>query len=1324
MVSMSSPQTVSQAEGYLEKENYYQKNSMLGTFQGKGLEHIGIERGSTVNPEIYKILLTGFHPSTGEKLVRNAGKEDHRAGFDVTFSAPKSVSVLMEYYEANGQSVKVEMIKKAHDLAVKNSMEKLENGSGKTRIRIGNGEQIKVDSDIIYATFQHDTSREIEGNIDPQLHTHNFIFTPTFYTDEKTGEVRSMALTNEEIFRNKMYFGQNYRSELASSLAEMGYKIEVSSRKNGFFEIYGFDKNQLETFSQRSQLIEEKLPEYREKYPKMQEAQLLQLIVKDTKNAKKEIDRDAVREANLERMEAVGIDKSLIDSMENRGEKAAINEELMSVHIEKSLDNIMDRQSLFSQEDLSKMVLKYGLEYGYTESDYMPFIAKNSQIVQLHTNVFSTQTMIKAEKNVIRSVHDCREKHSNFAPYESQRLRSFLEENYPTLTDEQVKMVSFILGNKDEFVAIQGDAGTGKTYAAKVIKHYLETYHDTQEIIGLSFTGKATQGLEDDTKIKSKTVHSFLENEAKNEGEVEPKNRLIIVDEAGMLGSIQMNNLIENAKKNGDRIVFMGDTKQFRSISAGNIFNDMQKYGTKTVRLSQAIRFESELTKEATTSLKMEMVKKSLETIKKEGTLQELSHDNQVETIAQNYSNLKPKKQKETLIIASTNKDKEAINWAIRTHLKLGGNSYKVQSHASLNGIESHYSEGYEIGSRVSIQGDLEGFKRGQKLYVTGRIDDKTITVKSSGKNAVEHTIDVYENGKKLQVFREVEKPFSKGEVIVFTKNTSLDKKTRTSVKNGERTRIKSINKHGDVVTAEGKKFNINKMPYVDHGYTITDVKSQGSTYENVVVMAKAEMASFHSFYTQITRAKRGIELFTDNKELLEKNVLKESDFKTTLDYTIKKREKSTTKETNQEVKQPKEKSTYENIRIDKYVANPMDIKKSIDNTLKRVGVHQSNLDSQMKMDIYRNSIGKLDGTSQETAIPHEKYKGIKTSTLDNSVEIKRSTNLGKVGVYQSNIDSQMKIDIHRKSIDKLEGMTKEKTTVPHKKYRGIEVAIKQQKEQPNENRGRDTKAIKEHILKSREHRQEIGEGGRDTVSRNQKRSTPDQSQHDRGRQNNDSRTGVFSKVKGTFASLLKKDKKREIGSTNKIKQVETKEVPGVNRLGRDIKKVRKETLQTMQRNTGGRTKKQINTTQRELRRPITKINAVQPNIATTRRESILRGRASVYRLSNEPLVRSKPSPKVLLQSNVSRSMGRGTSSSHGVRREGDVNHGTKGSYATRKGVEEKRLIDKIKQFKGDTKSAPIYTPDKSKSLEERIKAFKQHKVKEVNKDKSKEIER
>jgi len=1014
MVSMSKPQGVSQAQGYLAKENYYQKNSEIGKFFGNGLDHIGLEKGTAVTTEMYNHLLRGFDPVSGKALHPNSGKEDRRAGMDVTFSAPKSVSILMENYEATGANSKADLLRNAHDLAVQNAMKKLENTYAKTRVYGEDKKQYKVDAKLIYATFQHDTSREVSGNIDPQLHSHNFIFTSVFYEDERTGEVRNLALSNEEIYQNKMYLGQLYRSELASNMADLGYKIEVTDRKNGFFELEGLSRNQIEKFSSRENLILDLLPKYKEKYPKMKESELLQLIKSDTKNAKKEIDRGAVREANLERMEAIGIDKSLINSMQNRGQKAPINEELMKEHIDKSLDNLMQKQSLFTHEDLAKQVLKYGLEYGYKESDYMPFIVKNSEIIRLDKHVYSTQNMINTEKNIIKSIHAGREKSNYFEGYESEKVRQFLEENYPTMTDEQVKMVRFILGNKDEFVAIQGDAGTGKTFAARAVKEYLETYHKHQEIIGLSFTGKATQGLENDTNIKSNTVHSFLAKEIQNKEDKEPKNRLIIVDEAGMLGSLQMNKLIENAKKNGDRIVFMGDTKQFRSISAGNIFSDMQKWGTKTVKLSQALRQESEVTTEAVTSLKEQLVKKSLSIIEEKGTFIESNRDEQIHSISKDYAALTPKKQNDTLIITSTNKDKEALNWAIRANLGKGGAEYKVQSNVSLQGIEAHYSQGYQVGQRVAIQGTIEGFSNKEKLIITGAIDDKTITVKGTGAKAKEKQINVYEHGNKLQVFREVEKPFAKGEVIVFTKNTVINNSTRSSVKNGERTTIKSINKKGDVVTAEGKKFNLNKMPYVDHGYAITDVKSQGTTVKNVVVMAKSDMANFNSFYTQITRAKKNITLYTDNKEQLAANVQKTANTKTTLDYTIKKREKP----------------------------------------------------------------------SLEKDIQHD-------------------TQVGK--------------------------------TKTSKSYRGIEEAIKQQKEKSHEHTGRDTRAFKEALQQSGKHRGEGREVNRDTSTTVRHRTATNQSSNDRSVENHGGTTGLFGKVKGTFASLLKKDTKKEIGSTKEV---------------------------------------------------------------------------------------------------------------------------------------------------------------------------------------------
>ena len=888
MVSMSKPQSVSQAQGYLTKENYYQKNSEKGFFYGKGLEFLGLENGLEVTPEMYEKLLNGYHPVSGEALVINAGEADRRAGMDVTFSAPKSVSVLMEFHEGNHQNSKAELIRNAHDLAVKNAMKKLENEYAKTRIYDVFGDRKKVDAKIVYATFQHDISREVLGQIDPQLHSHNFIFSTVFYHDKEKNIVRNLALSNEEIYKNKMYLGQIYRSELAQNLKNLGYEIEVTDRKNGFFEIAGFEKNQLDEFSNRSKLIREVLPKYREKYPNMDENELLQVIVKDTKKAKKEIDRDAVREQNLERMRGVNLDFEQANSLDNHEKEVVILEPLIENHIDKSLENLTEKQSIFTREDLYKELLKYGLEYGYSEKIYSDFVAKREDIFQLDKNVFSTKKMIEAEKNIIYSIHDSRGKGKVFEEYQGEKINEFLAENYANMTEGQDKMVRFILGNEDQFIAVQGDAGTGKTYAVKAVNEYLKKYHKEQEIIGISYTGKAAEGLEKESGIKSETVHSFLQKEESREG----KNRVIIVDEAGMIGSIQMNEIIENAKKKGDKVVFIGDTKQFKSINAGRAFADMQKYGIKTVHMDEVLRQQTEYTKESVSLLKSQEVEKSINVLQKNGRITEKDLSSAREEISRVFSNLSKKKRMETLIIASTNSDRKAINDMIRERLGKSGKSFSVFESVNKQGIERHYTQGYKIGEYIAIEGKIDGFKKGEQLKITGIVDEKRLIVSGKDKRTKEKVLDVYQHGNSLQVYRQTEKTFQKGDVIVFNKNKKISKDKNIRVRNGERAVIKSIKKNGDVTLESGKKFNIYKMNHVDHGYAITDYKAQGATTKHVMVMARSDMANFNSFYTQITRAKREISLWTDNLEQLKANIENVTQEKSTLDYTIRIKEK------------------------------------------------------------------------------------------------------------------------------------------------------------------------------------------------------------------------------------------------------------------------------------------------------------------------------------------------------------------------------------------------------------------------------------------------
>lgn len=885
---MSKTQSAKQAKDYLEKENYYQKNSEMGYFRGEGLKHLGLENNTPVTSDMYVNLLYGFNPTTGEKLHKNSGDEGRRAGFDVTFSAPKSVSVLMEAVEANGLKEAGKLLREAHERAVKIAMEKIEKNFSKTRIYDAKGKRIKVTAEMVYATFQHDTARMVNKEIDPQLHSHNFIMSTCFYTDPETGEVKSLALSNEEIYRNKMYLGQTYRSEYAKILSELGYEIEVTNVAQGFFDIKGFSQEQLDEFSGRSKQMRSFLPEYREKFPSMSEAKLLEIIGQEKKSKKIVIDREELLERNKERLENVGIDKQFVlDFVSLRPEiQPKITPELMQNHINKVSKTLTDKQSVFSKEAFMLEALKYGLEHSLTEKDYMKALSEDDNIIKLDDNVYSTQAMIEAEMSVIEAVHNGKNTQESYQ-VNTDEAEKFIEEKYSSLTDGQKEMYRHILTSKDQIIAIQGDAGTGKTYAMKGIKEFLNVHNGDVKIEGIVFTGRATSGLQKDSGIKSQTIHSYLAK-AKNKKDQDKRPRLIVVDEAGMIGSFQADEIIKTLRPQ-DKIIFMGDTKQFKSISAGRMFADMQKYGISTTYLDEAKRQEEGYAKEAVTLLKDQEVEQSLSRIEKEGKYVELDRDDMIFEVAEHYADLTEKQRRETLILSSTNADRREANSLIRENLGMGGDYYTIKENLNFQGIKAHFNTHYEEGLFLAIQGGkIDGFQNGQQLVITGKKEgsDKIIIVQplNGGK---ERELNVFEQGDKLQVYQEVQKSFQKGDCITFTKNTTLDKKTRTEVKNGDRDYIKSINKKGDVVMESGKNFNINDMNYLDHGYVVTDVKSQGASIKSVIVMANSQMASFNAFYTQITRAEAEIMVFTDSKEKLEANIKKDQEDKSTLDYLL-----------------------------------------------------------------------------------------------------------------------------------------------------------------------------------------------------------------------------------------------------------------------------------------------------------------------------------------------------------------------------------------------------------------------------------------------------
>jgi conjugative relaxase-like TrwC/TraI family protein len=203
MLSISSV-TSAQAGTYYTggKDNYYSAGE--GQWYGKGAELLSLS--GPIEKEVFEALLEGTDPTGANQLVPAASNGEHRAGRDLTFSAPKSVSILSEV-------LGLAEVREAHEKAVIAALMYAEKNFAQCRVTAdGRTERVNT-GNLLIAKFSHDTTREL----DPQTHSHCVVLN---IVQDPNGKWK--ALSNEKLYENKMLLGQLYRSELAANLKEFG----------------------------------------------------------------------------------------------------------------------------------------------------------------------------------------------------------------------------------------------------------------------------------------------------------------------------------------------------------------------------------------------------------------------------------------------------------------------------------------------------------------------------------------------------------------------------------------------------------------------------------------------------------------------------------------------------------------------------------------------------------------------------------------------------------------------------------------------------------------------------------------------------------------------------------------------------------------------------------------------------------------------------------------------------------------------------------------------------------------------------------------------
>jgi len=858
---------------YYEDDHIFaQSGESNSAWQGSGAKELKLN--VEVKKTEFERVLKGQNPINGETLVQSGVNNTHRAAMDFVFSAPKSVSIQALHLKDN-------QVIEAHNDAVSKSIEFIESIVTARETKDGNTELIKT-GNVVAATFNHSVSR----SLDPQLHTHAVVANMT----ETNSDWK--AISNESLFLSQNLINQVYQNHLANILVEAGYNID---RKSSSFELSGYKQEWLDTFSKRSNEVNNYLitniEELKEKYP----------------NASKEELIDIARLASRDEKDSSIDEKTLRNSWESQLSKDSIinsinsNKSKIQDHsILKAAELITENQSYFSKDELASKYLQLNVG-GKTIDDFNKEFSNSkrsthiqnigsvntrigSKTINLNTTLYTTKETIELEKSVINKLENQKE----ITPFLQKDTVDIHLQN-SNLTDGQKQLIEHIATTKNSFSFVQGDAGTGKTFALDQLAKIINEEPTITKIIGASFTGKAAAEIENKTSgdIKSYTIHSLL-NKWNNLFDNSQKT-ILVIDEASMISTKQFSEVINNAENTNTKVIFIGDSKQLQPVEAGQIFKDgLAKFGAN-VELNENLRQKNEFTKSV-----VNYTKQYIDNEDKSGISKAVSLLNSNEKIYENSSFDKALSKavddyvscfndgEQPLLITHTNEIKDTLNEQIREQILPPDKEQfelTVRELSTIRDTEKFSSHNYSEHQSIFICESFEHLQAGSEWHIEN-INHENNSLDVSNTHDFSAQIDLNEYGNNLSVFNETDKSFAIGDRIIFQKNDSL-----LGVKNGQVGNIEDYNNATLTIKTENNEtisFSSDTYNYLDHGYALTVHKSQGQTAESVqyVTESNSKMINSESFYVAMTRATDDINIYTDDtSKLVEKAGFSENEY-------------------------------------------------------------------------------------------------------------------------------------------------------------------------------------------------------------------------------------------------------------------------------------------------------------------------------------------------------------------------------------------------------------------------------------------------------------
>jgi len=844
------------AAHHLSNNDYYSVGETItGEWIGRGAELLNLEGSVTMDQ--FDAIRQGIDPSTGEFLRQrqSANRFDEQGEklstgrnlYDFTVSAPKAVSV---------QALEDPRLVDAHKTAVAEMAAEMERLAG-AYVRKDGARDTRNTSNLVIARYDHDSSREL----DPQLHTHLVAGNLTY--DGAEGKWK--ALAPYDIYQQREYLTEVYRNALAREVTHLGYEVEdhMQHGKDNGFGIAGIKNATLEKYSRRSAQRDQAIAEFLNENGRLPSNNEVAILVRDTRPGKlTEIITAEVKASQFARMdpEEARTLKQLHQTALDRGsirEPAAAAASLAYAR-----EHVFERVSVAKEYEVQAEALRYGrgrVELPELKAALMAEVA-SGEMLTARREVATKDSLVR-EQRMVATINEGIKKYQPLG-----RGREFVAAN--RLNVEQKGAVQAALDSKDLAVNLQGAAGTGKTATLQEMDRGL--HEARRSVMAVAPTVSAVEELQKVGFPQAMTISRLL---ADPKQQHELKGQVLIVDEAGMVSSKDMSELLRLAKTHNARIVFSGDTAQIKSVSEGDALRVLERESNlKSVSLVNVQRQKANAEYKVAVETLRVRPSDGFAKLEGMGAIREVDWRLRGREVSHAYReasavpNVKGE-AREVLVVAATHNEIKSITHAIRTDRKAAGELTQGElftNHTALNWTEAQKKQlhKYQPGQILEFNKAVKGVGKNEALEVVSA-DQSGITARKENGESVRLTT---KQTKAFGVFEKQELEVSAGDKLLLKANWHGKDFKAT---NGELVTVARV-EEGRIRLEDDRQLPVAYRQFT-HGYAVTAHRSQGKTVDFEIIAA--ERMAQDLFYVSATRAREGLAVVTSDKATLMESI-------------------------------------------------------------------------------------------------------------------------------------------------------------------------------------------------------------------------------------------------------------------------------------------------------------------------------------------------------------------------------------------------------------------------------------------------------------------